>query len=72
MPYVMTQHGSLDNQVTNTFFCDEVEDLAQIPSKDITFGSVAVVLDGMQIFIANSKKEWKSMTPLSDEDTTSA
>lgn len=67
MPYTMTKHGALDNQVTNEFFCDTTDDLANIPKNLITFGSVAVVLDGMQIFIANSNKEWKSMTPINEE-----
>lgn len=67
MAYKMTKRGSLDNEVTNEFFCDTADDLSNIPSKDINLGTVAVVLDGMQIFIANSNKEWKSMTPLTEE-----
>ena len=63
----MTKCGSMDNITTNEFFCDTADDLANIPSTDINLGTVAVVLDGMQVFIANSNKEWKSMTPLTEE-----
>lgn len=68
MAYKMTKRGSMDNEVTNEFFCDTTDDLANIPSKDINLGTIAVVLDGMQIFIANSNKEWKSMTPITQEE----
>lgn len=68
MAYKMTKRGSVDNEVTNEFFCDTTEDLAKIPSSQINLGSVAVVVDGMQVFIANSKKQWNSMTPIEDGD----
>lgn len=67
MAYKMTKKGSLDNETTNEFFCDTVDDLANIPSNQINLGSVAVVLDPMQIFIANSNKEWKNMAPLAED-----
>jgi len=67
MAYKMTKKGSLDNETTNEFFCDTVDDLANIPSNQINLGSVAVVLDPMQIFIAKSNKEWKNMTPLAED-----
>lgn len=68
MAYVMTKHGQMDNQVANEFMCDTAADLNEIDSSEITFGSVAVVLDTMEVFIANSQKEWKSMTPVSSEE----
>ena len=68
MAYKMTKRGSMDNETTNEFFCDTSADLAKIPSSLINLGSIAVVLDGMEIFIANSNKEWLSMTPTSDEE----
>lgn len=67
MAYAMTKHGSLDNEVTNEFFCDTAADLAKIPADLITLGSTALVLDGMEVFIANSMKQWKSTTPIEDE-----
>lgn len=72
MAYKMTKRGSMDNEVTNEFFCDTTDDLANIPNKDINLGTVAVVLDGMQVFIANSNKEWCSMTPITEDENTSA
>lgn len=68
MAYVMTKRGQMDNQVANEFMCDTAADLNKIDSSEITFGSVAVILDTMEVFIANSKKEWKSMTPVSSEE----
>ena len=72
MAYKMTKRGSLDNEVTNEFFCDTTDDLQNIPSNLINLGTVAVVLEGMQIFIANSNKEWQSMTPISNEESAPA
>ena len=68
MAYVMTKRGQMDNQVANEFMCDTTADLSRIDASEITFGSVAVILDTMEVFIANSKKEWKSMTPVSSEE----
>ena len=68
MAYVMTKRGQMDNQVANEFMCDTTADLSKIDSSEITFGSVAFILDTMEVFIANSKKEWKSMTPVSNEE----
>ena len=63
MAYKMTKRGSQDNEVTNEFFCDTFDDLANIPTSQINLGSIAVIVDGMEVFIANSNKEWLSMTP---------
>ena len=69
MAYKMTKHGSLDNEVTNEFFCDTIEDRDTIPTSDINLGSVAVVLKpALQIFIADSSKQWNSMTPVEEGD----
>jgi len=68
MAYVMTKRGQMDNVVANEFMCDTSSDLAKIDKSEITFGSVAVVLDGMEVYIANSKKQWISMTPTSNEE----
>ncbi len=67
MAYAMTKRGSLDNEVANEFFCDTAADLAKIPTSLITLGSAAVVIEDMEVFIANSNKEWISMTPTSEE-----
>lgn len=68
MAYKMTKVGSLDNETSNEFFCDTAEDLNTIPANLINLGSVAVVIDDMEVFIANSNKEWKSMIPASTDN----
>lgn len=68
MAYKMSKRGSLDNEVTNEFFCDSAEDLAAIPASQINLGSVAVVVDPFEMFIANSNKEWISLTPSESEE----
>lgn len=62
MPYKLAQRGSLDNEITNVFYCDEPEDLEKIPTAEINLGSVAVVVDPFDMYIAKSNKQWKSLT----------
>ena len=58
----MTKRGSQDNQTTNEFFCDTIEDRDAIPVSEINLGSVAVVLKpALQVFIAGSDRQWNSM-----------
>lgn len=69
MAYKMTKRGSLDNEITNEFWCDTVDDRDAIPTSDINLGTVAVVLKpAIQIFIADSNKQWNSMTPVEAGD----
>lgn len=68
MAYKMTKRGSMDNETTNEFFCDTATDLAKIPSSEINLGSIAVVVDTMEVYIANSNKQWNSMTPTEEEE----
>lgn len=69
MAYKMTKRGSLDNEITNEFWCDTIEDRDLISESDINLGTIAVVLEpAIQIFIANSQKEWTSMTPVEAGD----
>lgn len=58
--YYLSREGNLVNHSTNNFMCDTVEDLQNIPKKDIFLGATAVVLEGdiLKLFIANSDKEW--------------
>lgn len=60
MAYKMTKRGSLDNEITNEFFCDTPEDLEKIPQSLVNLGSVAVVIDPFDMLIANSNGEWVS------------
>lgn len=68
MAYKMSKRGSLDNEITNEFFCDTETDLNNIPKELVNLGSVAVVIDGMGIYIANSQKEWVSFVGNSNDD----
>lgn len=60
----MSQRGSQDNVVTYTHICDDTADLDDIEDEYITLGSVALVVNGtggIEIYMANSDKEWVSM-----------
>ncbi len=64
----MTKRGSMDNDVAYEFMCDTIADLNAIDPQYVVLGSVAVVIDGFEVFIANSNKEWISLASSSDED----
>ena len=69
MAYKMTKRGSMDNETTNEFFCDTIEDRDAIPSSQINLGTVAIVLKPtMQVFIADSSKQWNGMTSVEAGD----
>ena len=69
MAYKMTKRGSMDNQTANEFFCDTINDRNAIPSADINLGTIAIVLKpGMQVFIADSNKEWHAFGASGDSD----
>ena len=68
MAYKYTNRGSLDIEATNVFMCDEPEDLAKIPAKDINLGSVAVVVDPFDMLIAKSDKTWISLAGGDEEE----
>ncbi len=64
----MTKRGSMDNDVAYEFMCDTTADLNAIDPKYIVLGSVAVVIDGFEVYIANSNKEWISLASTSSEE----
>ena len=66
MAYKLAQRGSLDNEYTNVFYCDTIEDLNAIEQSEINLGSVAVVIEPFEMFIAKSNKTWVSLTPSGD------
>ena len=69
MPYKMTKRGYMDNEITNEFYCDYIEDRDAIPASQINLGTVAIVLKpALQVFIADSNKQWNSMTLTSGGD----
>lgn len=58
---IMTKRGSEDNIITYEHWCDTLADRDNIDPKYITLGSVCVVVEGItgvEIYIANSNKEW--------------
>jgi len=72
---IMTKRGSQDNVITYEHFCDTIADRANIPSDQITLGSVCIVLEGigggLEVYFANSSKEWKILstgTQISDNE----
>ena len=62
MAHVMTRRGSEDNVITYVHYCDTAGDMDNIPTNQITLGSICVVLEGtsgsLELYIANSSKEW--------------
>lgn len=58
---ITSKRGNLDNIITYEHICDTSTDLNNIQPQYITLGSVALVLQGdtgLQIYMANSEKEW--------------
>ena len=53
MSYKMTKQGT-----TNEFICEFTDDLQNIPKDEVNFGSLAIVMENAQIYMANSKKRW--------------
>ena len=61
MAIQMTKRGQTDNIATYEFICDSTADLQNIDPKNITLGSIAIVLQGpggLEVYMANSNKEW--------------
>lgn len=65
MAHITTQRGTQDNVITYTHFCDTKEDMKLIDKKEITLGSVCVVLEDedagneLNFYLAKSDKTWK-------------
>lgn len=58
---ITTKRGSMDNIVTFEHICDVKDDLNKIDPREITLGSVAIVLkgqSGVEVYMATSSKEW--------------
>ena len=72
MAQIMTKRGNQDNVVTYEFVCDSTADLQAIEPRDITMGSVAIVIQGnsgFEVYMANSKKEWINLGSLDDDSS---
>ena len=65
MANIMTKRGTQDNVITYEHYCDTIEDRANINPEYITLGSICIVVEGenneLEVYIANSNKEWKSI-----------
>ena len=62
---IMTKRGSLDNTITYEHWCDTRADMENIDPSKITLGSVCIVVSGntgIEVYIANSQKEWVLFT----------
>ena len=69
MAQIITKRGNQDNVVTYEFVCDTTADLQAIESEYVTLGSVAIVIQGdsgLEVYMANSKKEWVNLASSSD------
>ena len=62
---IMTKRGTEDNCIIFEHYCDTTSDLNNIPKEQISLGSIAIILQGenddLEIYIANSNKEWISI-----------
>lgn len=56
---IMLKDGSHINREIYQHLCDTVEDLANIPSSQINFGSLAYIVSTGELYIADSNKQWK-------------
>lgn len=75
MAQIMTKCGHLDNVITHEFVCDTTADIQAIEPKDITAGSVAIVIQGdsgLEVYMANSKKEWINLGTSGENSTASS
>ena len=62
---IMTKRGQIDNVITYEHICDTRADMNNIPTTQITLGSICIVLSGnngaLEVYMADSDKEWKSI-----------
>ena len=76
MATIMTKQGQLDNVITYEHICDTVADMANINPSYITLGSVCIVIKGenddLEVYMADSKKEWKIVSSSSGEGSISS
>lgn len=62
MASVMTKRGEQDNVITYEFMCDSVADLDKIDPQYTTMGSVAIVINDFEVYIANSQGQWVNIS----------
>ena len=54
----MTKRGQADNEVAYEFMCDSVADLTAIDPEYATMGSVAIIINDFEVYMANSQHQW--------------
>lgn len=72
---IMTKRGQVDNIATYEHICDTRTDMANIPSNQITLGSVCIVLKGsagLEVYMATSDKEWIDISSIGTGGSTPA
>lgn len=56
--WIISKKNDITNRTNIEFMCDTFDDINAIPKEKITMGSIAIIINTQQIFIANSNKEW--------------
>lgn len=56
---ILLRDGIQPNREVYQHICDTVEDLKNIPSRQINFGSLAYVVSTGELYIADSQLNWK-------------
>lgn len=68
--HILSKIGNRDNVVTYEHICDTAADMAAIEKRYITLGSTCIVLQGedetMEVYMADSSKEWHNLLTKSD------
>lgn len=55
---ILLKDGNQINKETFQHLCDNVSDLANIPSNQINFGTLAYIISTGELYIADSQKKW--------------
>lgn len=61
MSYQLLESGGKTSYNKNTYVCDTVADIENLPTNQISMGSFAFVIETSQVFALNSKGEWKEI-----------
>lgn len=56
---ILLKDGSHINREIYQHICDDISDLANIPSNQINFGTLAYIISTGELYIADSDKNWK-------------
>lgn len=65
MACITSKRGQMDNVITYEHYCDQTSDMVNIDPKEITLGSVCIVIHGtagLQIYMADSNKNWNLLS----------